>query len=206
MNILIADDHFLVLDGLETLLSTIDMVDAVYKAVNYVELKSNLTKHRIDVIFLDINFGNADGRELLPLIRETSNLVKVIALTSFGDTATIKSCIHAGFNGFLLKSDDRTEIINALNAVKNDEKYYSSKAKVAVFENEVLGQKNKLSEREIEIVKLIVSEKTNKEIAQELFISEKTVENHRANIMLKMDVKNVAGLVKKAILQGIIDS
>ena len=160
----------------------------------------------IDVLFLDINFGNADGREVLKNVRIEHPEIKVIALTSFGDTATIKSCIHAGFDGFLLKSDDRDEIINALIAVMNDEKYYSSKAKGAVFENEVIGHKTKLSDREIEIVKLITAERTNKEIAQELFLSEKTVENHRANIMLKMDVKNVAGLVKKAILQGIIDT
>lgn len=206
MNVLIADDHFLVLDGLETLLGTIDTVDAVYKAANYIELKRYLTGHSIDVLFLDINFGNADGREILPTLKEEYSSIKVIALTSFGDTATIKSCIHTGFDGFLLKSDDRDEIINALNTVMTGEKYYSRKAKGAVFENEIIGRKNKLSEREIEIVKLIASEKTNKEIAQELFISEKTVENHRSNIMLKMDVKNVAGLVKKAILQGIIDS
>ncbi len=206
MNIAIADDHFLVLDGLETLLSTINAVSTVYKAANNSELKKCLKEQVIDVLFLDINFGNADGREVLKNVRIEHPEIKVIALTSFGDTATIKSCIHAGFDGFLLKSDDRDEIINALIAVMNDEKYYSSKAKGAVFENEVIGHKTKLSDREIEIVKLITAERTNKEIAQELFLSEKTVENHRANIMLKMDVKNVAGLVKKAILQGIIDT
>ena len=206
MNIVIADDHFLVLDGLETLLGTIDIVDEVYKAIDYAALKKCLKEQAVDVLFLDISLGTVDGREVLSTLRQEYKHLKAIALTSFGDTATIKSCIQSGFDGFLLKSDDRNEIINALNAVMNGEKYYSSKAKVAVFENEVIGNKNKLSEREIEIVTLIAAEKTNKEIAQELFISEKTVENHRANIMLKMDVKNVAGLVKKAIFQGIISS
>ncbi len=206
MNVLIADDHFLVLDGLETLLSTIEMIADVYKAANYADLNKHLTDQTVDVLFLDISFGNADGREILRTLKKEQNSTKVIALTSFGDTATIKSCVHAGFDGFLLKSDDRTEIINALNAVMNGEKYYSSKARHAVFENEITSNTNKLSNREIEIVKLIVSEKTNKEIAHELFISEKTVENHRTNIMLKMDVKNMAGLVKKAILQGIVNS
>jgi len=206
MNIVIADDHFLVLDGLEILLSTIDRVHTTHKATNDVDLRKVLAETPIDVVFLDINFGNRDGRALLGELKQEHKMLKVIALTSFGDTATIKSCIHAGFDGFLLKSDDREEIINALNAVMAGEKYYSSKAKIAVFDNTVLAPKSKLTGREIEIVRLIAMEKTNKEIAQELFISEKTVENHRANIMLKMDVKNVAGLVKKALITGVIDS
>ena len=204
MNIVVADDHFLVMDGLTTLLTTMDDVGEIYQAGDSEILFRSLEEKSVHVVFLDINFGKTDGRELILRIRKEHPALKVIALTSFGDTATIKSCVQAGFDGFLLKSDDRKEVMTALAAVTAGEKYYSSKVKGAVFENTVIGQKSKLSEREMEIVKLIASEKTNKEIAQELFISGKTVENHRSNIMLKMDVKNVAGLVKKAMLQGII--
>lgn len=205
MKILIADDHFLVLDGLAVLLSTIDFVSEVRQAQSKNEILEQLNLSSSDVLFLDINLGKEDGREIIRTIKAAFPDLKIIAFTSASDTSTIKSCIKAGFNGFLLKSDDRTEFYNALKAVSAGEKYYSSKTKNVVFENEMEHHNSKLSAREIEIIKLVVAEKTNKEIAADLFLSEKTVENHRANIMLKMDVKNVAGLVRKAINQGIIN-
>jgi DNA-binding NarL/FixJ family response regulator len=204
MNILCADDHFLVLEGLETLLGTIEFVNFIGKASDGKELLRALNESQYEVLLLDINLGNEDGRDLCKTIKQSFPLLKVIALTSFSDTITVKSAIKAGFDGYLLKADNREEIVNALLAVQAGNAYYSTQTRGAIFENEIVTINTKLTERELEVLEMIVNEKTNKEIASELFISDKTVENHRANIMLKMDVKNVAGLVKKAIQLGLV--
>src|SRR5690606_27385982 len=107
MKILIADDHFLVLDGLELLLSTFDFVETTAKAENYFELKNQLEKEKFDVILLDIHFGKHDGREIVSEIKKIYPEMKVIALTSHSDSATIKSSVSAGFDGYLLKIDGR---------------------------------------------------------------------------------------------------
>ena len=205
MKILLADDHFLVLDGLEVLLSTFDFVEETKRALNYMELKNILEKECFDVLLLDIHFGKHDGREIIQEIKQMMPEMKIIALTSHSDSVTIKSSVNAGFDGYLLKIDGREEIQKALNAVTHGQKYFSPKTQQVFFETHTSKNKVELTEREKEILQLIVSEKTTKEIAEQLCISEKTVETHRGNIMMKLDVKNIAGMVKKAIMQGLVN-
>lgn len=204
MNILIADDHFLVLDGLETLLSTLDFVNLIKPAIDHHEVIAALNEHSFDVILLDIHFGKTDGRELIKEIKEIQPTIKVIALTSHSDATTIKSSVSAGFDGYLLKIDGRDEIEKALKAVMSDEKYFSPKTQQVFFETQTSNQKVELTERELEILQLIVEEKTTKEIAEQLFLSEKTIETHRGNIMLKLEARNIAGMVRKAIMEGLV--
>ena len=204
MKILIADDHFLVLDGLELLLSTFDFVETTAKAENYFELKNQLEKEKFDVILLDIHFGKHDGREIVSEIKKIYPEMKVIALTSHSDSATIKSSVSAGFDGYLLKIDGRDEIEKALKSVMNDQKYFSPKTQQVFFETQTSKKKVELTEREMEILQLIVEEKTTKEIADELHLSEKTIETHRGNLMLKLEARNIAGMVRKAIMLGIV--
>jgi len=203
MKILLADDHFLVLDGLEVLLSTFDFVEKTKSALNYMELKNILEEEHFDVLLLDIHFGKHDGRTIIQEIKRLSSEMKIIALTSHSDSVTIKSSVNAGFDGYLLKIDGREEIEKALKVVMNDEKYFSPKTQQAFFEMSASKNKIELTEREKEILQLIVQEKTTKEIAEQLCLSEKTIETHRASIMLKLEVKNIAGMVKKAIMQGL---
>ncbi|HLV69945.1 MAG TPA: response regulator transcription factor, partial [Xanthomarina sp.] len=110
-----------------------------------------------------------------------------------------------GFDGYLLKIDGRDEIEKALKAVTNDEKYFSPKTQQVFFEMNASKNNVELTEREKEILQLIVQEKTTKEIADQLCLSEKTIETHRASIMQKLEVKNIAGMVKKAIMQGLVE-
>lgn len=205
MKILLADDHFLVLEGLEVLLSTFDFVESTQSVLNYIELKEVLKSETFDVLLLDIHFGKHDGRVIITEIKQMAPTMKIIALTSHSDAATVKSSINAGFDGYLLKIDNREEIENALKTVANNEKYFSSKTQQVFFENQVSKNKVALTEREREILQLIVEEKTTKEIAEQLYLSEKTIETHRGNIMIKLDVKNIAGMVKKAIIQGLVN-
>lgn len=204
MKILLADDHFLVLDGLEVLLSTFDFVEETNRALNFVELKQNIEKKPFDVLLLDIHFGKHDGREIIQEIKAIQPSMKIIALTSHSDSVTIKSSINAGFDGYLLKIDSREEIEKALQAVTNNERYFSTKTQQFFFEMSTIRNKMELTDREKEVLQLIVEEKTTKEIAEQLFLSEKTVESHRSNIMIKLEVKNIAGMVKKAIMEGLV--
>lgn len=205
MKIVIADDHFLVLDGLELLLSTFDFVEKTDRAENYFELKNKLQQEDFDVLLLDIHFGKHDGREIISEIKQLKPKMKVIALTSHSDSATIKSSVSAGFDGYLLKIDGRSEIEAALNAVSQNEKYFSPKTQQVFFEAQTTKTKVELTERELEILQLIVEEKTTKEIAEKLFLSEKTIETHRGNIMLKLEARNIAGMVRKAIMLGLVN-
>ena len=205
MRILLADDHFLVLDGLEVLLSTFEFVEKTQSALNYIELKDVLNKESFDVLLLDIHFGKHDGREIIGEIKQLVPGMKIIALTSHSDSVTIKSSVNAGFDGYLLKIDSRDDIEKALKAVINNEKYFSPKTQQVYFETHTTKNKVELTEREREILQLIVQEKTTKEIAEQLCLSEKTVETHRGSIMLKLDVRNIAGMVKKAIMQGLVN-
>jgi|SRR5690554_3657779 len=204
MKILLADDHFLVLDGLEVLLSTFEFVEKTQSALNYMELKDILDKENFDVLLLDIHFGKHDGREIINEIKQLAPTIKVIALTSHSDSATIKSSINAGFDGYLLKIDGRDDIEKALKAVTNNEKYFSPKTQQVFFETQTSKNKVELTEREKEILQLIVQEKTTQEIAVLLCLSEKTIETHRRSIMQKLEVKNIAGMVRKAIIQGLV--
>lgn|SRR5690606_5662938 len=204
MKILIADDHFLVLEGLEMLLSTFDFVETVEKANDYMELKTAMEIQEFDVLFLDIHFGKHDGREIISEIKEKNPMMKVLALTSHSDSSTIKSTINSGFDGYLLKIDGRDEIERALRKVMQGDKYFSPKTQQVFFETQTSKTKVDLTEREKEILQLIVQEKTTKEIADQLCLSEKTIETHRGNIMLKLEARNIAGMVRKAIMLGLV--
>ncbi len=205
MKIVLADDHFLVLDGLELLLSTFPFVQKTKSVLNFSELKEVLSLDSYTVLLLDIHFGKHDGRIILTEIKKEYPLLKVIALTSYSDMATIKSAINVGFDGYLLKTDGRSEIEKALNTVVNGEKYFSSQTQQTFFENQTLLKNVDLTQREKEVLQLIVQEKTTKEIAVELFISEKTVETYRGNLMLKLEARNIAGVVRKAIMLGLVE-
>lgn len=205
MKILLADDHTMVLDGLALLLSTFEFVEETKGILNYMELKKTLEKESFDVLLLDIHFGKYDGREIIQELKLLAPSMKIIALTSYSDVTTIKSSVNSGFDGYLLKIDSREDIEKAIHAVMNNEKYYSPKTQQIFFESQATKNKIELTDREREILQLIVHEKTTKEIAEQLFISEKTVETHRSSIMVKLEVKNIAGMVRKAIMQGLVN-
>jgi len=205
MKILLADDHFLVLEGLEVLLSTFDFVKKTRSVLNFVQLKDSLKEDNFEVLLLDIRFGKHDAREIINEIKKIAPKMKIIALTSHSDSVTITSSINAGFDGYLLKIDGREDIEKALKAVTNNEKYFSPKTQQIFFEGSTSKCKIELTEREREVLQLIVQEQTTKEIAEQLCLSEKTIETHRAGIMQKLEVKNIAGMVKKAILLGLVE-
>lgn len=205
MYVLLVDDHSVVLEGLELLLSTFNFVEKTNKAIDTKTLQYILQNSSLpDIILLDIELGNSDGVELCKDLKNKYPNIKIIALTSYSDTYTVKSSVKAGFDGYLLKSDDREIVMMALQKVTAGETFYSPQLKNLFFQQSISNKSSVLTKREQDVLKLIADEKTTKEIANELFISEKTVENHRSNLMLKLEAKNMAGLVKRAISKGLI--
>lgn len=204
MTIAVADDHELILEGFEAVLQTIEGVSNVHKAIDFADLELLLKSAVIDVLFLDIHFGKFDGREIVSKLKQRYSNLKIVALTSSSDQATIKTALLCGFDGFVLKIDGREEIKNAIHAVLKNEVYVSEKTRGlrrgSVNSSEVIN----LTERETEILQLITHEKTTKEIGELLFLSEKTIESHRGSIMIKLGARNIAGMVRKGLMTGLV--
>lgn len=200
MNIIIAEDHTLIVDGLRTILEQQGM--NVFPAMNEKMLRQLLNEQPFDVLIQDIRFGKTDARTIIPSIRQSFPDLKIIALTSLDDLASIQSVLATNVSGYVLKSEPSGRITDAIHAVVSGSTYLSPEVQAVLAGNSAPIPEVRLSEREKGVLKGILNEKSTKEIAESLFVSEKTVEHYRSNLFIKFDVKNVSGLVKKAILQG----
>ncbi len=205
MKVLIADDHSLIIDGFIAVIKNHDPSIICFKATNKAELFQSLEKNQIDVLFQDIMFGNDDARDFIAELKKNFPELKIIIISSLTDEATVQTLFKQNANGYLFKSDPNEEIIRALESILKDEKFISKGLASKGHSNSIRTKKNiLLTAREKEVLSLILQEKTTKEIADLIFLSEKTIENHRTNLFIKFDVKNLAGLVKKAILEGFL--
>ncbi|WP_341903883.1 response regulator transcription factor [Fluviicola taffensis] len=209
LNILLGDDHQLILNGLKEALLKVPAVSNVDCANNGADLLEAAKQSNYDIVFLDIHFGNADGREIASQLLKTQAHLILAALTSFDDPETIQTTVNAGFKAFFLKSDDITELVDWIEKMSFDTFYLSQQTK-ASYTNQALFNDAKrkahiqLTSREKQVLTLIMAEYTTKKIAEELFLSEKTIENYRSSLMLKLEVTNLTGLVKKTLLLGLL--
>lgn len=203
MKVLVADDHELIIDGFVTVIKNHDASIGCYRATNKLELFETLESKNIDILFQDVMFGKNDARDFVKEIKEKYPELKIIIVSTLEDKNTVETLLKQGVNGYLVKSDTSSEIINALTAVSEGKTFISENLKrqgtSSLRKNTII-----LTPREKEILSLILQEKTTKEIADKVCLSEKTVENHRANLFIKFGVKNLAGLVKQAILEGFL--
>lgn len=206
MNVLIADDHELIPGGVIAYFESRNHPFSFYAAKSSSELFQFLAENRIDIILQDIQFGNVDGRQLMKDVALKYPEIKFIALSSHVDEFTVKSTMASGFMGYVSKSAPLSEIENALIEVQSGNNYISKDIKDKMLNSILTGKKDSivLTKREKEVLLAIQDELSTKEIAAKLFVSEKTIEGYRANLFLKFEVKNVAGLVKKALLKGFI--
>ena len=198
MDIVIAEDHNLIVDGLRTLLKSHGYT--IFHAADSEALFELLHKQPADILIQDIRFGKTDARTIIPAIREQYPDLKILALTSLDNQATIQSVLAADVQGYVIKSEPTTAIIEAIEAVQSGKIYLSKEVQTILLGKTDYLPDVQLSEREKEVLKGILDEKSTKEIAETIFLSEKTVEHYRSSLFIKFDVKNVSGLVKKAIL------
>ena len=202
---LIADDHPVVLDGLITMLEHHDEIDIVHKATSGADVRYIIPGKNIDVALLDINLGDQSGINICEWISQEFPQIKVIGFSIYEDPVIIDDMIKRGAHGYLFKDAERDEIVNAIKTVHRGGLHFKGKIAEILkgtsnMSDPVLTDKlPKISRREKEVLRLIIQEFTNKEIAAKLFISPATVISHRKNLLRKLEVKNTAGLVRKAI-------
>ncbi|MCC6412493.1 MAG: response regulator transcription factor [Saprospiraceae bacterium] len=208
VKLIIADDHQLVRQGLAALLGALDFVDLIGEASNGQQLLSLLKSgKKPDVILLDVDMPVMNGLETLEHLSRDAFGVKVIMMTMLNDRAVIQDAVGKGARGFLFKNASVSELSDAILKVSQGAMYLSSEVSMTLLQPETQQVKNaavqQLSEREIEVLRLIAEGLSSTEIGEQLFISPRTVDTHRNNLIHKLGVNGIAGLVRFALQNGL---
>lgn len=202
IRLLFADDHSMFRQGLRRLLQDADWLEIVAECSSGTEALAEIRRLQPDVALLDITMPDIDGVTVMSSLRQEGIRIPVIMLTMHDNPAWCRRAVTAGANGYLLKDDAFHELTRAIHAVLEGKKYLSRRLPCHDFTAAPLSPL--LSEREIEILKLISQGKTNRRIAEELGISIKTVDTHRTRLMKKLKLHNAAELIRHALEQGLI--
>ncbi|MBK6264660.1 response regulator transcription factor [Marivirga sp. S37H4] len=205
IKILLVDDHRLIRDGIRFYLESEDNISIVGEASNGKEGIIFLEKNPggVDLVMTDISMPEMNGVDFTIAIQKNFSEVKVLGLTMIKDSQYVKQMLQAGASGYLLKNAREKEIVEAINTIMKGGTYYAQEATQAIMD--FMSKKKKsddvvsISAREKEVLRLIIDELSNQEIADKLFISIRTVEAHKRNLLEKTNSKTLAGLVKYAI-------
>jgi len=209
IKVAITDDHPIVANGLKKILDDFPNINvvAVYATGN--AMLKEVAASMPDVMLLDMNLPDLEGPDLARQLIKKHPSIKIIVLTSSDVTVQVKKMLQLGCQGYLLKDSDDNTIVQAIETVYNGGQFLSPAIQQQLvndmFRNKSQKQNTLLTRREKEVLQLITQEFTNQEIADKLFISLHTVDNHRSRLLQKLDAKNTAGLVKKAIENGLVD-
>ncbi len=204
INLLIADDHQLITDGISMILETEKTIGEIHTARNGREAVDKVLIKDIDCVIMDINMPVLNGWEATKLIKQKKPFVKVIVVSMLCDAAIVSKMMKAGADAFINKDTGKTELLKAIGKVMQNEKYISPEISNNLFTH--LTDRNvnttdiekRLTVREVEIIRYIADGLTNHEIADKLFLSIVTVDTHRKNMLAKLKLKNTASLVKYA--------
>lgn len=206
--VIICEDHEIVYSGLKLLLEQSDIYRLVGHAQQGSELVPLLKKHQPDILILDLNLPDTEGFTLLNSIREFDQRICIVILTMYQDEFMVERARKAGANAYLLKNAANDELLTALDTVRNDTFYLTEQLEQELGRKKLFldnfSQKMKLTRREVEIIRLLSSGKSSEETARTLFISTHTVDTHRKNIFRKLEITNLAALVRFAYDQKII--
>lgn len=208
-SIILVDDHNIVIDGLQSVLKNSDF-EVVGSASNGQEALNliNQKQNELDLILSDIDMPVLNGIELCRIVKKQFPKIKVIMLSMYNSPEIVKEVVAAESDGFILKNSGKHELLVALSRVVNNSTYYSAELLPLIYAQIIKHQENKsalklLSEREIEVLTLIVQEYTSDQIAEKLNISKRTVDNHRLHLLEKTGCKSTIGLVKFALMHGV---
>ncbi|MEP7196954.1 MAG: response regulator transcription factor [Saprospiraceae bacterium] len=215
IKVCIADDHAMFVDGIESILKMSKNIQVLNRCFDGTSVIEMVASNSPDVLLLDINLPNVNGVDLTKTLTKEFPNVKILVLSMYNEESFVTEILKNGAIGYILKNTDRAELVKAIETVSNGESYYSKEV-TEILMNKLL-KKNptkkynnsflvpKISRREKEILELIVKEHTTQEIADILFISQKTVESHRSNLISKLNVRNTAGLVRAAYDHHLLD-
>ena len=201
INIMIVDDHPVVRQGLRAMLSSEPDIRVQGMAASAREAISLIEREQPDVVLMDLRMPEMEGIEAIKRLRRISPNIKILVLTNYGSDEYIVRATQAGAMGYLLKNTPQEEIVNAVRVVHSDERYVPKDIAKRLFE--AIGREE-LSPRELEVLVLVARGCTNKEVAQKLFISDKTVRNHVTSCLLRLQAKDRTEAVTRAIERGLI--
>ena len=207
IRIVLADDHIVVRRGLELLLDGEEDLQVVALAGDVSGAIRYSRGHKPDVLVLDLNMPGGSSLEAIPAIREASPQTKIVVLTMQNEPGFARQALGAGAMAYVLKESADTELVEAVRRAAAGETYLTPQlgARLAAQPPEPAGSPGDLSEREVEVLRLIALGHTNMEIAQQLYLSVRTVESHRAHIQQKLRRSSRAELVRYALEQGLVD-
>ena len=203
ITVIIADDHPVVREGFTTMIRKFKEIKLIGEAVDGADLVKLARELTPDVVMCDIKMPIMDGIEATKIIRSEFPGTQVIALSMFDNADLIADMLNAGAIGYLLKNADKMEIVTAIKSASNNESYYSKEITEVLTRKMKIGNGESLSKKELEIIKLICKQYSNKQIADQLFLDKRTIDWHRNQILHKLDVKNTAGIVMYAAKKNI---
>ncbi len=216
INVLIADDHAMFVDGIESILKDEVDVQIAGRCYDGESVLSFLEDQKeIDLILLDINLPGINGIEVSKQVLKTYPGIKILAISMFNEESFVTEILNNGAQGYILKNTGREELLKAIRTIMDGNTYFSEEVTNTIMNGLMKKRREshgktrflpKVSKREKEVLKLIMDEHTTQEIAKKLYISLKTVESHRSNLLNKLDVRNTAGLVRVAIENNLLNS
>ena len=207
--LLLVDDHQLILDSLQLLFASIEGIEVVGLINDSRQASRLLTELAVDLLVCDLNMLNLSGIELTLQLRQSHPHVKVLLLTMAEDSLTIRQAVRAGCAGYVLKRADRDELEKAIHVLGQGQRYFSPNIidQLTYLETDMGTEHpllSMLTEREVDVLRLIADEHPTHQIAERLFISIPTVETHRRHLMQKLGVKSMVGMVKFAMKHGLV--
>ncbi|TNE52619.1 MAG: response regulator transcription factor [Bacteroidetes bacterium] len=212
IRIFIADDHVMFAEGLESMLADEPDFEICGRARNAADTIKEVPRLLPDVLLLDINLPDQSGLDVCKKLRTDTPDVKILALSMHNDESYISAMLSLGAQGYVLKNTGKVELCTAIRALAEGKTYFTQEVTDTMMQSLMRERKAgvakeppKISRREKEVLKLIMDEQTTQEIAKHLFLSEKTVESHRAALLAKLGARNTAGLVKAALQWKILN-
>ncbi|MFY0605628.1 MAG: response regulator transcription factor [Cyclobacteriaceae bacterium] len=205
MKLFLTDDHAVLVGGLMKIIESEDDLEVVGSAGSVGDTMDQLSQMKVDLLITDYNLPDDDGLSLVRKVKRKYPDIKILVLSMHDEAHLVKEILKEGIQGYLIKKDSHKELINAIYTIKSGKTYLSSDVnKILIKGLNGVEEQRLLTDREREILKLISREFTNRQIAEELFISERTVETHRKNIFRKTGTNNLVGLIKFAYANNLI--
>lgn len=211
-NLIIVDDHKMFLDGLQSIFESIKEYNVLLTGKNGEEILKYIENNKdetIDLIITDITMPKMNGITLNKEIKKRRNTIKTLVVSMHTDAKMIETLVNDDVDGYVPKNAEKEELAKAIEIILKGEKYFSREIKEIYIESKLSKRKEeeiKLTQREIQVITLIAKEFTTQEIADKLFLSKHTIESYRKNLMIKLNVRNIAGLTKYAIRKNYVDN
>jgi DNA-binding NarL/FixJ family response regulator len=201
--LILADDHRFLLDGISAVLKEMEEVEIVATAENGFELMKTVAEHKPDMVVLDLNMPGYDGLQCLKKIKAEYTSIKVLVLTNYNQPELVEEVKKMKADGYLLKNSSASELKIAIKEIVDGKKHFPFARELKTIPDDShffdgFLKKYQLTKREVEIIRMICRELSTKQMAASLFLSELTINTHRRNILHKLEVKNVAGVVNFA--------